>query len=700
MLPRSALAALALLAVGLPAVLARQVPPPPSVRMAVPPPPAPGDGLPPLPDRSPRNASYTIRARLDDVRHRIEGQLELEWRNTTGSPQSTFPFHLYWNAFRNDLSTSGRGQGRRRVDRSDPRRFGYTHVRRIAIASADGGETDLTPTLRYVHPDDANADDRTVMEVTSPVPVPPEGTARFRIDWESLIPHGASGRAGWVHDYHFIAQWFPKIGVFWKGAWNAHQFHPTSEFFADFGAYDVSLTVPDGYVVGATGAQVDTTAGPEATRTFRFRQEDVHDFAWTASRRFVERTGRFEAPGYPPVAIRLLVQPEHEHLSERYIEAARVALKGYGAWSAPYPYAQLTVVDPAWNSGSGGMEYPTLITGGTGIWAPPALSSPESVTIHEAGHQFWYGLVASNEFEEPWLDEGFNRYHDRKAYDLAYGERGYGVRYFGLAGRGQSGWPVVAPGVVVGRGDDIVDGLRRHGRSDVMARRSWDFRDSNAYGVNAYGKPALSLQTLEGLIGDETMTRVLRTWARRYRFAHPTSEDFIATVNEVTGRDWRWYFDQTWFSAEECDYAVGAKNVRARAPGGFVDGPAGPLPAPAGGEDDDADEDGHGDYESEVLVERLGGVRLPVEVRVDFSDGRTVRESWDGQYRWARFRYRGPARVTAAVVDPERRIALDVNPGNNGWTEEKGNARRAAARWTARWMFWFQNLLEMHAVVG
>ena len=97
---------------------------------------------------------------------------------------------------------------------------------------------------------------------------------------------------------------------------------------------------------------------------------------------------------------------------------------------------------------------------------------------------------------------------------------------------------------------------------------------------------------------------------------------------------------------------------------------------------------------------RLGGVRLPVEVRVDFEDGRSVRESWDGQYRWARFRYHGKARVIAATVDPENRIALDVNPANNGWVDEKGQAKRAAAKWATRWMFWFQHLLEMHAVLG
>ena len=694
MRPRRALLGLTVLGLALPGVMARQIPPPPSVRMALPPLPAADASLPPLAGQSPRNASYTIQARLDPEAHRIDGKLALDWRNTTGRPQSSFPFHLYWNAFRNNLSTSARGQGRRAARGEDPRQWGYTRVTRIAAEGA-GAAADLTPTLRYRQPDDGNSDDRTVFEVTTPAPVPPGAAVRFLVEWESLVPHGARGRSGWVHDYHFIAQWFPKIGVFWKGAWNAHQFHATTEFFSDFGVYDVSLTVPAGFVVGATGALRETRDEADGTRTFRFHQEDVHDFAWTASRRFLEKTGRFEAPGYPPVDIRLLVQPEHAHLSERYIEATRVALAGYGAWSAPYPYAQITVVDPAWGSASGGMEYPTLITGGASRRSPPALFSPESVTIHEAGHQFWYGLVATNEFEEPWLDEGFNRYHDRKAYAAAYGSRGWGVRYLGLPARSLSGWPVVAPGVVIGRGEDIVSSLRRHGRADAMARRAWEFHDPDAYGVNAYGKPALSLQTLEALIGDEAMTRVMRTYARRHRFAHPSSEDFIATVAEVTGKDWRWYFDQTWFSAEECDYAVAVRNTRHRAPRGYLDsGP--PMSGPR------ADEAGEDDrpWESEVTVSRLGGVRLPVEVRVDFSDGRSVREAWDGQYRWKRYRYPGPARVTAATVDPEGKIALDVDPTNNGWVEETGLARRAASKWAMRWMFWFQNLLEMHAVIG
>jgi hypothetical protein len=671
------------------------------------PPPAAADDptLPPLPAQSPRNANYTIDARLDPERHTIEGSLVLEWRNTTGEPQSTLPFHLYWNAFRNTLSTSARGEGRRaaRATRGPDatRGYGYIQVTSVRQLAGDGGEADLTSSLRYLQPDDGNRDDRTVAQVTTPSPVAPEATTRFKIDWTSQMPYGNVGRSGWVHDYHFVAQWFPKIGVFWKGAWNAHQFHPFSEFFSDYGVYDVRLTLPQGFVLGATGALQGAIDNADGTRTFHFRQDDVHDFAWVTSRRLREARARFEEAGYPPVDIRLLIQPERSHLAERYIEATRIALRSYGAWSTPYPFAQVTVVDPAWGSASGGMEYPTLFTGGAAMLAPRALQSPEGVTIHECGHQFWYLLVGTNEFEEAWLDEGLNNYHEDKAAQIALGPKGWGRRYFGVRGgaRGtQAPIPVVAPGVMLRRGDSDLGSLRRSGAFDEMARPSWAYRSQDAYTVSAYGKPALSLQTLEGFVGDEVMTRILRTYARRYRFAHPTTEDFIAVVSEVSGRDYRWFFDQTWFSAEQCDYAISVKNTRPRALAGYSEGPDGRplLVAPSPEAERRKDE---GLFDSEVTVQRLGGVRLPVEIRVEFADGRVTYETWDGQYRWTRLRYQG-SRVRAAAVDPFGKIAIDIDPGNNFWADNAPVARRAASKWAMRWMFWLQNLLELHTLLG
>ncbi|RPH59554.1 MAG: M1 family peptidase, partial [Burkholderiales bacterium] len=177
-------------------------------------------------------------------------------------------------------------------------------------------------------------------------PVAPGETIEIEMAWTSRVPR-TFARTGRIGDYYFIAQWFPKIGVLEDAGWNCHQFHAATEFFADFGVYDVSLTVPAGWVVGATGvlASPPAQATSSATTTHRFRADDVHDFAWTSSPDFLERTERFEEPGLGAVEMRLLLQPEHADQADRHFSATRAALKYYGSWFGAYPYRQITVVD-------------------------------------------------------------------------------------------------------------------------------------------------------------------------------------------------------------------------------------------------------------------------------------------------------------------------------------------------------------------
>jgi len=258
---------------------------------------------------------------------------------------------------------------------------------------------------------------------------------------------------------------------------------------------------------------------------------------------------------------------------------------------------------------------------------------------------------------------------------------------------------VLAPGVFVGRGEAALADLRAFGRRDPMARPSWQFESSDVYYLNAYRKPALVYKTLEAFVGDETMTRILRTWARRYRFQHPTTEDFIATVNEVSGQDWRWFFDETFFSSGLCDYSISVKDEPRRQLTGFADGLAfehPPVSAPHVPKNEPRD----GGVDSVVTVRRLGEVRMPVEIVVEFVDGRIVRESWDGRERWKRFTYGGAPKISRAAVDPDHKLAIDVDPSNNAWRTEAGLARQAAFKWSARFLFWLQNLLELHTVLG
>jgi len=653
-----------------------------------------------LPTQSDRIVRYTMDVKLDTATNIIGGWEMLEWRNTTGRPQQEFPFHLYHNAWKNNRSSFAKESGwrfsRPEMHEDD---YGYTNVKSIKVLDARG-ETDITNTFRYIQPDDGNVDDQTVFQIRSPRPVATGRSIRFRIEFETKQPLPIA-RTGAIRNYHFVAQWFPKIGVWWKGAWNCHQFHANTEYFADYGIYDVKITVPTRYVVGASGGIAKHIENnPDKTTTYNFYQEDIHDFAWVTSPDLVPTVRKFVHDKMDPdersdrhhplkeVTVILLTQPQHDNLIDRYFDATFKALRYYGEWYGEYPYDAITVVDPANDSRSGGMEYPTLFTGGANRYAPKEQSSPEGVTVHECGHQWWYGLVGNNEFEEAWLDEGFNTYSTDRVLNTGW-KSFKAVRYFfGGPGAGTYvGIPCVFDEVNQGRlgpGDNF---LRQMGKNDVMARNGWEYNQT--YGLNSYTKPALSLVTLERYLGEEMMYRVMRTYHFRYRFKHPTSQDFINTVNEVTGKDMNWFFENTWFNSNLFDYSIDrVVNLRIPNPNGVFNENGKPMDSTAVGAPTK-------EYQCDVVVKREGEAIAPVDVLVVFKNGEEKREWWDGQYRWKKFTYQSDSPVSYAIVDPDMKLALDVNYNNNSQVLRDDNFRSLAARkYASKWMFWLQNLFE------
>ena len=317
---------------------------------------------------SPRNASYSIDVRLDTDKRSLTGREVLSWQNISSVTTTELQFHLYYNAWKNTQSTwmrerlFGRTTDLNERPAEDWAWIEVTAVR--LIAAEDAPPIDLTDQTHYIAPDDGNRDDETVLVVLLPQPVTPGDTVNIEIEWTAKIPR-TFARTGTIGDYFFIAQWFPKIGVLEETGWNCHQFHASTEFYADYGIYNVRITVPNEWVVGATGVERNVQDNGNGTTTHHYYQEDVHDFAWTTSPDFLDLWEDFTHPILPNVAIRLLLQPEHATQATRYIDATRSALKYYGEWFGAYPYDHITIVDPAWQSRSGGMEYPTFFTGGT-----------------------------------------------------------------------------------------------------------------------------------------------------------------------------------------------------------------------------------------------------------------------------------------------------------------------------------------------
>lgn len=636
---------------------------------------------------SPRNANYAIDVTLDTRTRTLSGRAIITWRNIARVATSELRFHLYYNAWKNTSSTwlrEGLLSGRRRM-RPDmgPGDFGSIDVTAIRLVGfKNQPPIDVTARQRFIAPDDGNPDDQTVLLVPLPYEVTSGETVNVDLEFKAQIPRPWS-RTGAVGNYYFLAQWFPKIGVLEDTGWNCHQFHAGTEFYADYGVYDVRMTVPKGWVVGATGVERDRHDANGQT-TYRYYQEDVHDFAWTTSPDYLVRTARFDHPGLPPVDLRLLLQPEHAGQASRYFDATRAALRYYGEWFGPYPYPNLTIVDPAWQSRAGGMEYPTLFTGGTRWLAPAGVTVPEGVTIHECGHQFWYALVGSNEFEHAWLDEGLNTFSTGRTVDQAYRPNYLAQRYFG-------GFiPYVFRDIVLSRETDE-NGLaayRAAARSDVPATPSFRYWPATG-GALSYDKTALWLHTLERHLGWPTLQKVLSTYFQRWKFRHPTPDDFFAVVREVSGRDLSWFFDQVHFDSRVFDYGIQTLASDPIAVTGLVD---------RGGRRMLVQNDRGAKplFRTTVVVRRYGDGVFPVDVLVVFRNGEQVRESWDGRNQWKAFTYDRPARADYAVVDPDRVLLLDVNTTNNSRALEPATAD-AARKWMYKWMMWLQDLLLTYA---
>jgi hypothetical protein len=605
---------------------------------------------------SPRNANYTIEARLDPRARTISGREQIVWRNITANATSELQFHLYWNAWRDNRSTWMRERlltgGETLADRPAEDRGSMD----VLALTVNGTSLPFT----FIAPDDRNTDDRTVIRVALPAPVTPGGTADVRLTWRAHVPR-TFARTGAIDDYFFLAQWFPKLGVLEDDGWNCHQFHSSTEFFSDFGRYDVSLTVPDGWVVGATGLEQSRRSNGDGTATHRYLQDDVHDFAWTTSPDYLEFTETFRHGTLPPVRMRLLLQPEHKGLERRHFDATIAALRYYGEWFGAYPYGHVTVVDPAWQSGAGGMEYPTLFTAGSRWIAPTGITSPEGVTVHEAGHQFWYGIVANNEFEHAWLDEGFNTFSTARVIEQAFTANYASERFFG----GFIPW--VYRDIPLSRATDgnRLAGYRPAARMDAAATPTYMYWPGTA-GAITYNKTALWLNTLERLLGWETLQTIMSTYFRRWAFRHPVPEDFYRVANEVSGRDVTWFFDEAVRGSHVFDYAVDLlKSER------------------------DSERNRH---ETVVAVRRIGEAIFPVDLVVTFEDGSTARERWDGRDRWKLYRYTRSAKAKQAVVDPDRVLLLDLNYTNNSRTLQP-RAGEASRKWMLTWIAWAQDLL-------
>jgi hypothetical protein len=511
-----------------------------------------------------------------------------------------------------------------------------------------------------------------VAELLLPAPVPGGGQLEVKLRFTAQLPE-VFARTGYRDDFHMVAQWFPKVGVR-VGApgaerWVCDPLHHNSEFFADFGAYDVALTVPSTYAVAATGVLVSATDVAGGARRYQYRAEDVHDFAWMADPYMETISGHAKLPD-GTVEVRVLARPDQASFARRHLRAGIGAIERMSAAYVPYPWPIMTIISPPPEAaaGAGGMEYPTLVTtAGDSVLMPPGVRIPELVTVHEVGHNWFQGILASNEAQEAWLDEGVTEWATARVMTELYGPRGSAIDWLG--------WQAE------------IFALRRVMSSDTrtipspIATAAAAFVSNRAYGEQTYGTTMRALRTLEQTVGPSRFAAAMKVYAQTWAFKHPTGKDLFETLSRELGEDLTWYFGPVFHTVGAVALAVEAATCRrAHAPRGVIQAGAARRTVTA------AEAPETGSYVCEVVVTNTGGWHVPVDVELRFADGSAQRLRWEDRGdsgAWERFVVERSSQLTEVLLDPDGKLALDSPVRHHVRIAGDGSAALRAGSWIA-----------------
>lgn len=571
---------------------------------------APPDTLPA------QGVDYRIEARLDETSQILHGRARLRYTNRSTSTLDTLWFHQHLNAFRPNSAYARRELqfGGRRFQDLAPADQAFERFTRVEA----GGQS-----IRPVYP---GSPDSTVVALPLPAPLRPGETTTLLLDWDARLATELrrQGRRG--EEYNW-AHWYPRVAVFENGKWQTQPLLPQGEFYGEFASYDVTLDLPAGQVIGATGVPVEGNPGwaevaapgtdsvvyardayparaPEplgllraesaGRRRVRWRAEQVHHFAWSSS-----RTYRYEQGSWRGVPIHVLYNPAQaaDWGGGVVVQRTVTALEWLDSIFGAYRYPQFTVLPRI--EAPGATEYPMLIMNG-GV--------SQGLIMHETTHQFAHAMLANNEWRDGWLDEGMADFVTNWYWE-AQGDQRY--------------W----------RTDlDTMEVREGNGATQPVGLPSAEFVNSRMYNRMTYTKGALVLRMLREMIGPDTMRLALHEYFRRNAMHHVTEADLRAAVREVTGRSYDWFFEQWIHTTATLDYGLGEISVEPKA---------------------------GGTWSTQVEVIRRGEAWMPVTLQV----GSEIRKL-DSRDRVQRVTITSAVRPAEVVLDPDRAL-IDAARDNN-----------------------------------
>jgi hypothetical protein len=561
-----------------------------------------------------QGVEYRIEATLDERTDVLTGRARLRYTNHAPRAIDTLYFHQHLNAFRPNSAWAQRELqfGQRRFQDLGPEEHAFERLTGVEV----GGQA-----VRPVYP---GAPDSTVVAIPLPAPLGSGQTAELRLDWQARLSTTPRRQARRGRHYDW-AHWYPRIAVYDQDGWHYQQLLPQGEFWGEFASYDVTLDLAADQVIGATGVPVEGDPGWERVRAageihyrrdaypataatplglltgepadgrrhVRWRADEVIHFAWGTDPDFV-----YEGGLWRDVPVHVLYQRPAADEWGNGVALRRTfgAMEFTDSIFGRYVYPQITNlhrIEP------GGTEFPMLIMDG---------SASEGLIVHEILHQYAHAILANNEWAEGWLDEGLTSFLTNW--------------YWEMQGR-QGVWD---------RAMEVARERERRGMTQPIALPGAEFVDFQTYQAMTYTKASLVFRMLRELVGEETMVRILRTYYERHQLQHVSERDFRRAVNDVTGRDFGWFFDQWLHTTATLDYAVTGATAERQA---------------------------DGRWSTRVEVERRGEAWMPVTLQVE-----EERRTLDSRERRQVVTVVSRERPQVALLDPDG-VLLDVDPSTH-----------------------------------
>lgn len=593
---------------------------------------------------------YQIECQLLPEEKTLLGSTTIRWSNPTKKPVKRLRFHLFYNAFKSEKTTLLQEYEFHKKSKNELEgtQFGEIKIKEMRIINGE----ELTQRITFISPDDQNPHDQTVMEVNLNEPVDPLQTITIKTDFQLLIPE-IIDQTGRVDDYFFLSRWYPKIGVLEQdGSWNCHQYHRNAGFPGDFGRFQVAVTLPERFTIGATGNLEKKTKNQDGTYTYVFSEKDIHRFVWVAYPHFQETIEKIRLKGKSQdTKIVMLLPPDHQKEKKRYLRALKFSLSQYAELIFPYPYKKIILmVPPHGTIGSASQSYPGLISVAASTLWPRCFLQAERRIIREFGHQYWNGILGPDTGREAWLDEGLNAYFETELMEKYIKNPGSPnpFRWLEILNRHHHRWKYL--------GQVKVEKIQQY---------AWKFMNTGTFKSTVRSKSALLLQTLGNHLGRKRLLDFFRFFARRFAYKHPTTRDFVDNFNQFMGQDFTGLFQQFLSESSTLDHSVYIlKSVKINS--------------------------SPDRYRNEIVFIRKRGY-FPVDLLIKLRNGKEIKIQWKERENWKKIVLENDCPVEYAAVDPEFKIPLDMNVFNNSkrCKAPVGTITKIALKIG----FWFQNLL-------